>query len=143
MRRGYSRRVRALPLVLLAALALVAAGCAARSSKPYTATGTAKCLTSKGFTGVTTNPVKVGFIAGFADNGGILATAPGGNVVTIAFAGDTPGAAQTEEAFRAHATPFYRRHMSDIMESQRNAVLVWQTSPTQPQIDDALACLGS
>jgi hypothetical protein len=130
-------------LVLVVTLALVAAGCGARSSAPYTAAGTVACLKSKGFTGVTTNPVKVGFIAGFADNGGILAKAPGGNVVTIAFAGDTAGAAQTESAFKAHATPFYRRHIGDIMESQRNAVLVWQTSPTQAQIDDALGCLGS
>ena len=135
--------MRPLSLVLVVSLALVAAGCGARSSAPYTAAGTVACLKSKGFTGVTTNPVKVGFIAGFADNGGILAKAPGGNVVTIAFAGDAAGAAQTESAFKAHATPFYRRHMGDIMESQRNAVLVWQTSPTQPQIDDALGCLGS
>jgi hypothetical protein len=132
-----------LSFVLVVTLALVAAGCGARGSKPYTAAGTVKCLKSKGFTGVTTDPVKVGFIAGFADNGGILAKAPGGNVVTIAFAGDTAGAADTESAFRAHATPFYRRHMGDIMESQRNAVLVWQTSPTQAQIDAALGCLGS
>jgi hypothetical protein len=134
--------VRRLALALVP-LALVAAGCGARSSAPYTATGTAKCLTSKGFTGVTTNPAKVGFIAGFADNGGILATAPGGNVVTIAFAGDKAGATQTEQAFRTHATPFYKRHMHDIMETQRNAVLVWTTAPTQSQIDAALGCLGS
>jgi hypothetical protein len=135
--------VRPLSFVLVVTVALVAAGCGARSSAPYTAAGTVACLKSKGFTGVTTNPVKIGFIAGFADNGGILAKAPGGNVVTIAFAGDTAGAAGTESAFKAHATPFYRRHMGDIMESKRNAVLVWQTSPTQAQIDDALGCLGS
>ncbi len=135
--------MRPLSFVLVLTLALVAAGCGARSSRPYTAAGTVACLKSKGFTGVTTDPVKVGFIAGFADNGGILAKAPGGNVVTIAFAGSTAGAADTESAFKAHATPFYKRHMGDIMESQRNAVLVWQTSPTQAQIDGALGCLGS
>lgn len=135
--------MRPLSFVVVVTLALIAAGCGARSSAPYTAAGTVACLKSKGFTGVTTNPVKVGFIAGFADNGGILAKAPGGNVVTIAFAGDTAGAADTESAFKAHATPFYKRHMGDIMESQRNAVLVWQTSPTQAQIADALGCLGS
>ena len=127
----------------LVPLALLAAGCGARSSAPYTATGTAKCLTSKGFAGVTTDPAKVGFIAGFADNGGIRATAPGGNVLTIAFAADQKGAAQTEHAFTAHATPFYKRHMHDIMETQRNAVLVWTTAPTQSQISTALGCLGS
>ena len=79
--------MRPLSFVLVITLALVAAGCGARSSAPYTAAGTVACLKSKGFTGVTTDPVKVGFIAGFADNGGILAKAPGGNVVTIAFAG--------------------------------------------------------
>ena len=135
--------MRPLSFVLVVTLTLIAAGCGARSSAPYTAAGTVACLKSKGFTGVTTNPVKVGFIAGFADNGGILAKAPGGNVVTFAFAGNTAGAADTKSAFKAHATPFYRRHMGDIMESQRNAVLVWQTSPTQAQVDAALGCLGS
>ena len=52
-------------------------------------------------------------------------------------------AAQTEAAFKAHATPFYKRHMGDIMESKRNAVLVWTTAPTQQQINDAMGCLGS
>ena len=105
--------------------------------------GTAPCLTKQGFTGVTTNPVKVGFIAGFADNGGILAKAPGGNVVTIAFAADASGAAQTEQAFKAHATGVYKRHINDVMETQRNAVLVWTTTPTQQQVDTATGCLGS
>jgi len=138
--------VRPRPLIVLGLvpLALVAAGCGARSSAPYTATGTAKCLTSKGFTGVTTNPAKVGFIAGFADNGGVFAVAPGSkNTVTIAFAGDTAGAGPTEQAFRAHASAFYKKHMSDIMQSKRNAVLVWTTSPTQDQIDTAVGCLAS
>ena len=130
-------------LLLLLPLAVLAAGCGRASSKPYTAAGTATCLKSKGFTHVTTNPTKVGFIASFADNGGLVATASGGNLVTIAFAGDAAGAKTTEKTFRAHASPFYRRHMADIMQSQRNAVLVWTTSPTQTQITDALGCLGS
>jgi hypothetical protein len=135
--------VRLRSLLLLAPIALLAAGCGRGSTVPYTAAATAPCLKTKGFTKVTTNPAKVGFIAGFADNGGIVATASGGNLVTIAFAGDAKGAKSTERAFRAHASPFYRRHMSDIMQSQRNAVLVWTTSPTQSQITDALGCLGS
>ena len=134
------------PLVLLAVLvplAGLAAGCGVRSSAPYTAKGTAPCLTKKGFTAVTTNPTKVGFIAGFADNGGLRGTAPGGNVLTIAFAADPTGAAQTAESFKANASPFYKRRMADIMKTQRNAVLVWTTSPTQQQLDDATGCLGS
>ena len=135
--------MRARLLLFLLPIALLVADCGRGSTAPYTTAATAPCLKAKGFTKVTTDPGKVGFIAGFADNGGIRATAPGGNVLTIAFAGDTAGAAQTERAFRAHATPFYKRHMHDIMETQRNAVLVWTTAPTQSQIDTALGCLGS
>ena len=136
--------MRPLSFVLVVTLALIAAGCGARSTAPYTAAGTVACLKSKGFTGVTTDPVKVGFIAGFADNGGVFAVAPASkNTVTIAFAGDTAGAKGTEDAFRAHASAFYKKHMSDIMQSKRNAVLVWTTSPTQDQISTAIACLAS
>jgi hypothetical protein len=128
---------------LCAALAVLAAGCGAGKPPPYTAKATAACLPGKGFTAVTANPLKVGLIAGFAVNGGLKATAPGGNVLTIAFAGDASGAIATESAFRAHATPFYKRHMADIMESQRNAVLVWTTAPSQSLLATALGCLGS
>ena len=125
-------------------MALLVAGCGRGSTAPYTAAATAPCLKSKGFTKVTTDPDKVGFIAGFADNGGVFAVAPGSkNTVTIAFAGDTAGAGPTEQAFRAHASAFYKKHMSDIMQSKRNAVLVWTTSPTQDQIDTAVGCLAS
>ena len=125
-------------------MALLVAGCGRGSTAPYTASATAPCLKAKGFTKVTTDPGKVGFIAGFADNGGVFAVAPGSkNTVTIAFAGDTAGARPTEEAFRAHASAFYKKHMSDIMQSKRNAVLVWTTAPTQDQINTAIACLAS
>jgi hypothetical protein len=127
---------------ILVVLALLAAGCGARSNKPFTAKATASCLPQKGFKQVTTNPAKVGFIAAFAENGGIRATAADGNVLTIAFASDEAGAASTRRAFKAHASPFYRRRIDDILESQRNAVLVWTTSPTQQQISDAESCLA-
>ena len=130
-------------LLVLVPLVFLAAGCGARSSAPYTAQASVKCFTAKGFKDVTTDAAKVGFIAGFADNGGLKATAPGGNVVTIAFAADVNDAKGTEKAFRDHASPFYKRHMADIMESQRNAVLVWTTSPTQDQIQTAFGCLAS
>ena len=138
--------IRRLPLIFAAAaLAVVAAGCGARSSnKPYTATGTAACLAKKGFTKVTTNPVKVGFIAGFAENGGLKATAPNGNVLTIAFAADdTTGVESTKQAFRAHAPRKLRPHIDDIMESQGNAVLVWTVTPTPAELADAEGCLHS
>jgi hypothetical protein len=133
---------RPLLAVAFACLAVVVAGCGSSSSKPYTAAGTAPCLTDKGFTKVTTDPVKVGFIAGFADNGGLKATAANGNVLTIAFAADaTDGVASTKQAFRRFAPKKLRPRLNDIMESQGNAVLVWTVSPTSAQLDDAMGCL--
>jgi hypothetical protein len=123
------------------AVALLAAGCGVRNSTPFTAKGTAGCLTAHGFTGVTTNPLKVGFIAAFADKGGIRATSAMGNSLTIAFAADAGSSRSTEKAFRSHAPKSLRPHMSDIMQTNRNAVLVWTTTPDPAELDAATRCL--
>ena len=132
---------RALLPAALVPAALLVAGCG--GTKPYTADGTAQCLRDKGFTQVTTNPAQVGFIAGFAENGGIRATTAMGNVVTIAFAADDASAGSTRRAFRRHAPPQLRPHMKDIMESKRNAVLVWTVTPDPKTLADAEGCLHS
>jgi hypothetical protein len=134
--------VRLLAL-LLVALALVAAGCGARSSKPFTAAGTTGCLKGKSFTGVTTKPTKIGLIPAFAANGGLRATSPNGNTVTIAFAEDEAEVPSTEQAFRVHAPPALRPHISDVMRSSRNAVLVWTTTPSSDDESTVEGCLGS
>ncbi len=128
-------------LPLLLALALGVAGCGGGGGKPYTAAATAPCLQKKGFTDVTTSPGKVGFVAAFADNGGVRATSPDGNVLTIAFAADANGVAGTEQAFRRHAPAKLRPHLHDIMESQGNAVLVWTVTPGPRQLSAATGCL--
>jgi hypothetical protein len=124
-------------------LVLLTAGCGVRNSKPATAAGTAPCLKKNGFTNVTTAAGQVGFIASTADNGGLKATSRSGNVVTIAFAADSDGATSLEEAFRRHASPFYRRHMNDIMQSRGTAVLVWATAPDVEELNLAAFCLHS
>src|SRR5436305_13170461 len=128
------------PCLAFAVLAAHVAGCGSRSTKPYTAAGTQACLTEKGFKHVTTDPVKVGFIAGFAENGGVQGKAKDGNVLTIAFAADASAVASTELAFKNHAPPKLRPRLNDIMESQGNAVLVWTVSPTPKQLADAESC---
>lgn len=130
------------PLAALVIL-LVLAGCGGGSSAPYTAKGSAACFTQKGFTGVTTSAAKVGFIAGFAVNGGLQARSPSGNVLTIAFTDSTSAVAGTEKAYRRAAPASLRPHMSDIMEAQRNAVLVWTVSPASQELSDAESCLHS
>jgi hypothetical protein len=122
---------------------LAAAGCGSGSTKPYTAAATAPCLRAQGFKNVTTNADKVGFVAAFAANGGLQATSPSHNVLTIAFASDTSGVSGEEEAFKQHAAGVYKRHIADVMSSKGNAVLVWTVTPSQKQLDTALACLKS
>jgi hypothetical protein len=134
--------VRTLGIALAVAFAVLAAGCGVRTTKPYTAQGTAGCLRSHGFTGVTTNPGKVGFIAGFADNGGLRARSAMGNVLTIAFTADATSTGSTEQDFRSHAPRSLRPHMSDIMETNRNAVMVWTTTPDPGELDAATRCLA-
>ena len=130
---------RAFGLVLL--VGLLVAGCGVRTSKPYTAKGTAPCLAKKGFTGVSRKPVDVGFIAGFADNGGLKGTSPTGNVLTIAFTADSDSVASTEAAFKNHAPKSLRPHITDIMQANRNAVLVWTITPKSDELDAVQRCL--
>jgi hypothetical protein len=138
---GMTRRVSL--LLLAAVLGFSAAGCGAGRGKPYTAAGTVPCLRAHGFTKVTTNPAKIGLIAGFAENGGLQATSSDGNVLTIAFTSDSSAVPGTETAFRKAAPPRYKGHMQDVMKSQGNAVLVWTVTPEQQKLTDALACLHS
>lgn len=135
--------MRRLPPLAALVVVLVLAGCGGRSSTPYTAAGTKDCLTKNGFTGVTTDAKKVGFIAAFAANGGIQARSPKGNVLTIAFTDSADSVPGIEKAYRRAAPAKLRPHMSDIMEAQRNAVLVWTVSPSQSELATAENCLGS
>jgi hypothetical protein len=132
--------VRVVPL--LAVLAVVAAGCGARSDTPFTAKGTLGCLQAKGFTQVTTDPGKVGFIAAFAANGGIRAVSPNHNVLTIAFAADETGVPSTEQAFKLHASPTLRPHIKDVLSANRNAVIVWTTTPVADDSSKVNGCLA-
>ena len=134
-------RVARTTLGIALAVALLAAGCGVRTSKPFTAKGTFGCLKTQGFTGVTTNPLKVGFIAAFADKGGIRATSATGNGLTIAFAADADSTGSMEQAFRSHAPKSLRPHMSDILQTNRNAVLVWTITPDPAELDAAARCL--
>ena len=126
---------------MLIAVCVLVTGCGVRNSKPFTAKGTAGCLKDHAFTRVTTNPALVGFIAGFAENGGIRAASPSGNSLTIAFTDSPDTVNSTEDAFRAHAPKSLRSHMSDIMMTNRNAVLVWTITPKPDELDSAQRCL--
>ena len=133
--------VRFVPV--LAVLALVAAGCGARSSTPFTAKGTLGCLKGKQFADATANPAKLPFIAQFAANGGIEATSPNGNRVTLAFTDSEATVPSTEKAFRLHAPKSLRSHINDVMRSNRNVVIVWTTTPASDDESTVEGCLAS
>jgi hypothetical protein len=128
-------------LIAIVLVALAAAGCGARSSKPFTAQGTVGCLKEKGFA-VTTDPAQVGFIAAFAENGGLRATSKTGGVVTIAFTKDQASVPDTEKAFRSHASARLRPHFNDVLRTNRNAVMVWTITPTADDDQTVNACLA-
>jgi hypothetical protein len=132
--------VRFVPV--LAALALLVAGCGARSDKPFTAKGSLGCLKAKQFTGVTASSAKLPFIAGFAANGGIEATSPDGNRVTLAFTDSETTVPSTEEAFKLHAPKSLRPHIADVMRSNRNVVIVWTTTPSSDDESSLEGCLA-
>jgi hypothetical protein len=130
------------PLVpVLGVVALLAAGCGARTSAPFTAKSTAACLRQQGFTGVSTATRKVGFIAGFAANGGLTGVSSHGNRVTVAFTASSDEVASTERAFRRSAPPILKAHFSDVLRSNRNAVIVWTTSPSDADASALSGCL--
>jgi hypothetical protein len=135
--------VRRFPPLAALVVVVVLAGCGGGSNAPYTAKATTACLVKKGFTGVTTDAAKIGFIAAFAANGGLQARSPAGNELTIAFVESSDAVADTERAYRRAAPKSLRPHMSDIMESKGNAVLVWTVSPSQQELSDAESCLSS
>ena len=138
--RGYSRAVARTTLGIALAVGLLA-GCGVRTTKPFTANGTVGCLKTHGFTRVTADPSKLPFIAAFADNGGISALSPQGNGLTIAFTADADSTGPTEQTFRARAPKSLRPHISDIMQTNRNAVLVWTTTPDPAELDAVNRCL--
>lgn len=128
---------------MLVSIALLAAGCGVRNSTPFTAKASATCLRTHGFREVTTDPAEVGFVAGFAANGGLRATSPTGNVLTIAFDADPSSTASTVQAFRQHAPKRLRPHLSDILSVSRNAVLVWTITPASGEVATVNGCLRS
>jgi hypothetical protein len=131
-----------LPLLAIS-LALVVAGCAGGSAKPFVPAATASCLRQHGFSASTAD-ARVPLVAQTAANGGLIATPKErGNTLVIGFAADTPDASNLERALRRVAPPRYRAHIRDVMTSKRNAVLLWTVSPTPEQQQTAIACLQS
>lgn len=126
-------------VALLVGLGLLVAGCGAAEPSVYKAEGTAKCLRGAGYR-VTTEDAKVGVVAAAAPNGGLLAYEPG-NALTIAFGENSDDALAIQRAFRRFAPKKLRPHITDVMRTQKNAVLLWTITPPIEEQNKVFGCL--
>jgi hypothetical protein len=125
--------------ILLLTVAVLAAGCSSGEPSAYKAQPTATCLRGLGYR-VTTDPDKLGVVEKNADNGGLLAFEPG-NAVRIAFAASSEDAVGVKNGFRRFVTKRVRRHITDVMRTQKNAVLLWTITPPYAEETKVYGCL--
>jgi hypothetical protein len=128
-----------LALAISIAAALFLAGCSSGEPSTFKAGPTASCLRGNGYR-VTTDASKVGIVAANAPNGGLLAQEPG-NALTIAFAQDSDAAIKTAAAVKKFVPKNVRLHITDVMRTQKNAVLLWTVTPPQDELNKVYACL--
>ncbi|MFL5950117.1 MAG: hypothetical protein ACJ74M_00780 [Gaiellaceae bacterium] len=120
-------------------VAVFAAGCNSEPST-YKAAPTAKCIHSKLGYDVTTKPAQLGIVERNAANGGLLARHPG-NALRIAFAESSGAAPGLEHAFGLFAPKKLKPHITDVMRTNKNAVLLWTVTPPQEEINSVYGCL--
>jgi hypothetical protein len=128
-----------LALIISIAAGLLLAGCSSGEPSTFKSGPTARCLAGNGYR-VTTDDAKVGVVAANAPNGGLLAREPG-NALTIAFAQDSDDAIKTAAAVKRFAPKKLRPHITDVMRTQKNAVLLWTVTPPQDELNKVFACL--
>jgi hypothetical protein len=128
-------RVKHLAVAAIAVLAV--SGCGA--SNTYKVDGTAKCLKDKGYR-VRTDSDNLGVVAASAPLGSLRAFEPG-NTVTVSFGDDHRDAVNISKLYRKFAPKKLRPHIDDVMELQKNAVLLWTVTPPMDDHDKVVGCL--
>ena len=127
------------PPVIAAAAAvgvLALVGCG--TPPHYTLSDTRACLKDAGAVIV---PPKDDFVAETATAGAFRAELdpPSGNAVTLSFGESADDAKQTAAGYvRFHAKNV---GVSDILEQDKNVVLLWKQHPTQSEQDEVTGCL--
>jgi hypothetical protein len=130
-------RLRATGIAALAGL--VVAGCGGNAVHVYHVDGTAKCLKDAGYR-VNAKAERLGVIPASAALGALRALEPG-NTVTISFGSDHREATNISELYRKFAPKKLRPHIDDVMEIQKNAVLVWTVTPPTDDHEKVVGCL--
>jgi hypothetical protein len=129
--------VRARYAAAAALIAFAVAGCGGNATHTYHVDGTAKCLTKAGYRVKTTN---LGIVADSAPLGSLRAFQPG-NAVTISFGNNHREARNVSELYRKFAPKKLRPHIDDVMEIQKNAVVLWTVTPPTADHEKVLGCL--
>jgi hypothetical protein len=130
-------RVHHVAAAAFVALALV--GCGANATKVYHVDATAKCLQDAGYR-VRTDADNLGIVAAAAPLGSLRAFEPGNNV-TVSFGGDHREAVNISDLYRKFAPKKLRPHIGDVVEIQKNAVLLWIITPPSAEHEKVLGCL--
>jgi hypothetical protein len=126
-------------VVLVVVVVLLAAGCGDTEPSVYKPEGTADCLRDEGYR-VTTERADLGVVEKGAPNGGLLAFQPG-NAVRIAFGADSDDALGIQRGYRRFVPKRVRPHITDVMRTQKNAVLLWTVTPPVEEMNKVFACL--
>ena len=123
------------PLVVVALLA----GCGNPVHSHYSVKETAPCLEKLGYD-VDTDASKLGPVEASAPEGALSAQEKG-NAVVITFGENAEQARNIEAGYRRFASKRVREHIRDVMQSQKNAVLLWTITPPQDESRRVLGCL--
>jgi len=126
-------------LIVLLLLPVLVTACGNPVHSHYSVKSTAPCLTKLGYA-VDTNAEQLGVIESSAPEGALRASEPGNNV-TIDFAQDATGAAALVRAYHTFGPAKRRKHINDVLETQHNAVLVWEITPPPAELQRVLGCL--
>jgi hypothetical protein len=123
---------------VLLVVAVLTAGCAQEPSA-YKPGPTAKCLRGDGYR-VTTDPAELGIVERNAADGGLIAFHPG-NAIRMAFAANKDDAPGLEHAYEVFSSKKVQPHITDVIRTQKNAVLLWTVTPSPEDEHAVFACL--
>jgi hypothetical protein len=129
------RTRRAAPLLLVA----LAAACGNPVHSHYGVKDTAPCLKKLGYT-VNTKAAQLGPVEDSATEGALLAKEPG-NAVRITFSADHAQAVNIMAAYHRVTPRKTRKHLGDVLSSQKNATLLWTITPPPDELQRVLGCL--
>ncbi|HVW88873.1 MAG TPA: hypothetical protein VHC01_05350 [Gaiellaceae bacterium] len=125
-------------IVVVAAVALVAAGCGKPGTKLYTEQASAACLQKAG---VKAGPVgNSDFVASSATGGAFRAPLTD-NEVTVSFGETLTDADNIDQAYRRFRAK--NVGIDDVLRTQGNAIMLWHQHPTDADIATITGCLSS